>query len=316
MRYFANFLNFNSSITFGCDMPLAISDTANCIVGLSRLAYNAMPVKCRNFAVISSSRKSSASRTLLPMPFVAGRSEPLHKVDTLFNWSDIGTKALPAERLHSLVSQMPLKLVAMLTAVSAKAQGGQECRADDTGEWSTVLLVFGMLLALAFMCGRWSTTAWSPPEVQAIPSGGTHPTDDRPSLLMTRERGEWARATRGAPLAQQALTSATGEGSERSESGSVNPASGYELRGEILSRYSLDELKEIGRRLNVFCDDDKEAVVSHLRLAWYEGSIEVLAYLHEAMVRSCSRPNITDLLNSHVMVQWILEEDQRRCDWL
>ena len=240
----------------------------------------------------------------------------LDKVDTLLNWSDIGTKALPAERLHSLVSQMPLKLVAVLTAVSAKAQGGQECRADDTGEWSTVLLVFGVLLALAFMCGRWSATAWSPPEVQAIPSGGTHPTDDRPSLLMTRERGEWARATRGAPLAQQALTSATGEGSERSESGSVNPASGYELRGEILSRYSLDELKEIGRRLNVFCDDDKEAVVSHLRLAWYEGSIEVLAYLHEAMVRSCSRPNVTDLLNSHVMVQWILEEDQRRCDWL
>ena len=53
--------------------------------------------------------------------------------------------------------------------------------------------------------------------------------------------------------------------------------------------------------------------MSHLRLAWYEGSLELLAYLHEAFVRSCSRPNVTDLLNRHVMVQWILEEDHRRC---
>ena len=160
----------------------------------------------------------------------------MDKVDTLFNWSDIGTKALPAERLHSLVSQTPLKLVAVLTAGGAKAQGGQECRADDTGEWSTVLLVFGMLLALAFMCGRWSATA---PEV--IPSGGAHPTDDKPSLLMIRENGEWRRATRGAPLAQDGLASATGEGSERSESGSVNPASGYELGTVMMSSKSLGE---------------------------------------------------------------------------
>ena len=32
----------------------------------------------------------------------------LGKVDTLFNWADIGTKALDKARLESLLKQMPL----------------------------------------------------------------------------------------------------------------------------------------------------------------------------------------------------------------
>ena len=51
----------------------------------------------------------------------------LEKVDTLFNLADIATKCLPAERLNSLIAQMPLtRAVAALFLMNVHVQQAKE----------------------------------------------------------------------------------------------------------------------------------------------------------------------------------------------
>lgn len=124
--------------------------------------------------------KHLSIKQLLLQEHVRNGSIRVDKVDALFNWSDIGTKALSSERSQSVMKQMPLRMT-MIVGMVEGVRGHDTYDTDNEFDILTYLVfMFGLVtilfMGLCFMLGRWSTSLVA----LRIPGNPHGPDEDEP----------------------------------------------------------------------------------------------------------------------------------------